>query len=176
MASIKITLSMLLFLTIFTYSQAKLRHHKETEMTLYYKDYAGGPNATSIPIPGPSTGPLNFTMFGAMFVVDDPAVEDIEDASAPIIARGRGVYIISALDGSHAQLLMSVVFINGKYKGSTLEIQGSYAQFEPVAEAAVVGGTGKFRLARGYATYEILSYDPVSGYSVTRSNITVLHY
>ncbi|KAL1567623.1 dirigent protein 22-like [Salvia divinorum] len=176
MASIKITLSLLLFLAIFTYATAKLGHHKEIEMTIYYHDYAGGPNATTIEIPSSSTGQLNFTKFGAMFCSDDPIYKGIEKDSVPI-ARGRGIYIISALDGTQAQMLMSVVFINGKYKGSTIEIQGSYGQsLVQISEAAIVGGTGKFRLARGYATFKVVSYDAVTGFSITQSNMTVLHY
>ncbi|XP_057796769.1 dirigent protein 22-like [Salvia miltiorrhiza] len=175
MASIKITLSIILFLTISIHSKAELGLLKETKMSFYYHDYAGGPNATTIEARGPSTEPLSFIRFGASFVTDDPITEEIEEGST-LIARGRGTYVISALDGTHAQVVMSIVFINGEYKGSTLEIQGSYAQFERLNEAAVVGGTGIFRLARGYATYEVLSYDSVSGYSVTQSNMTVLHY
>ncbi|XP_057790762.1 dirigent protein 22-like [Salvia miltiorrhiza] len=110
-----------------------------------------------------------------MVCTDDPITEEIEEGSAPI-ARGRGIFIASALDGSDAHTLLSVVFINGKYKGSTLELQGSYALFERVAEVAVVGGTGKFRLARGYATFEILYNDSLRGYLLARSNMTVLHY
>ncbi|KAL1534538.1 dirigent protein 22-like [Salvia divinorum] len=176
MAPMKITLFLLLFLATFTYAKTKLGHHKEIEMTIYYHDYAGGPNATTIEIPRPSTGHLNYTRFGAMLCADDPITEGIEKDSVPI-ARGQVIYIISALDGSYAQILMSVVFINGKYKGSTIEIQGSYDQsLVTVPEAAVVGGTGKFRLAFGYATFEIVSYDSVTGYSLTRSNMTILHY
>ncbi|XP_057790759.1 dirigent protein 22-like [Salvia miltiorrhiza] len=144
-------------------------------MTLYYKDFSGGPNANTIEIPGPSSFPLNFSRFGAMFVSDDPITEGIEEGSAPI-ARGRGFYVITDLDRTHGLWLASVVFINGKYKGSTLELQGSYSTFEGVSEVAVVGGTGKFRLARGYVTYETLSFDPATGYAVFQSNMTVLHY
>ncbi|KAL1534539.1 pterocarpan synthase 1-like [Salvia divinorum] len=111
-----------------------------------------------------------------MFCTDDLITEGIEKDSAPI-ARGQGIYVVSSLDGSYALMLMSVVFINGKYKGSTIEIQGSYKQIlVGVVEMPVVGGTGKFRLARGYATFEVVFYDYVTGYSLTRSNMTVLYY
>ncbi|XP_057796667.1 dirigent protein 22-like [Salvia miltiorrhiza] len=175
MASNIFILPLLLFLSIFTCSTAKLGHQKETEMTVYYHEYSGSRNATLIEIPSPSTGPLNTTKFGLMMCTDDPITEKIEEGSVPI-ARGRGIYVISALDGSHAHMLVSVVFINGKYKGSTLEIQGSYALRERATEVAVVGGTGKFRLARGYATFEVLHTDSLRGYLLARSNMTVLHY
>ncbi|KAL1562383.1 pterocarpan synthase 1-like [Salvia divinorum] len=117
---------------------------------------------------------LSLLTFLAIFTYD-PITEGIEEDST-LIARSRGMYVISALDGSHAHMLVSIVFINGKYKGSTLETQGSYEQFERRTETAVVGGTGVFRLARGYATYETLHTDSVRGYLVTESNVTILHY
>ncbi|KAL1567622.1 dirigent protein 22-like [Salvia divinorum] len=175
MASIKTGFYLLLFLTTFTYSRAKLCHLKKTEMILYYQNYSGDQNTTTVEIPVPSTGPLDFTKFGAAFCTDDPITEVIKEGSSPI-ARSRGIYIISSLDGSQAQMIMSIIFINGKYKGSTLEMQGSYEQSEKVSEVAVVGGTGKFRLARGYVTFKTLYYDPVRVYSATQTNITVLHY
>ncbi|XP_057790756.1 dirigent protein 22-like [Salvia miltiorrhiza] len=174
MASIKITLFALLFLAIFTYSKATLSPLKETEITLYYKISAGGPNATVIEVPGPSIGPLNFTRFGATFVSDTLITEEIEEFSAPV-ARGRRFFVIAALDGSQSLWVDSVVFINGKYKGSTLQLQGSYS-FMELSEMAVVGGTGKFRRASGYATFETVYFDPVRSYAVLQSNLTVLHY
>ncbi|XP_057796677.1 dirigent protein 22-like [Salvia miltiorrhiza] len=175
MASNKITLSLLLFLAIFTYAKAKRGPLKETTMTVYFQDYSGDRNTTVIEVPGPSTGPLNFSRFGAMFVTDDPITGEFGEGSAPI-ARGRGMYVTSALDGSHTHVTLSVVFIDGEHKGSTLEIQGSSAQLEPVREVAVVGGTRKFRLARGYATFETLYYDPARKFAIIQSNITVFHY
>lgn len=175
MAPNKITLSLLLLLATLTYSKAKLGHLKELEMTVYFQDYSGGPNPTVIAIPGPSTGPLNFTKFGAMFCTDDPITEKIEESSAPI-ARGQGLYVTSALDGSRTHVLISIVFINDECKGSTLEIQGSSPQLQRVREVAVVGGTGKFRLARGFASFETVYYDDGRQYAVIQCNITVLHY
>ncbi|KAL1562382.1 dirigent protein 22-like [Salvia divinorum] len=156
MASIKITLSLLLlFASNFTYSSAELGHLKATEMTVYYHGYSGNSNSTEIEIPGRGPGPLNTTKFGAMVCADEPLTGDFEESSIPI-AKGQGTYIASALDGSQFQMLISIVFIN--------------------VEATVVGGTGKFRLAHGYANFEILYNDPAHGYLVSRSNMTVLHY
>ncbi|KAG6385167.1 hypothetical protein SASPL_153995 [Salvia splendens] len=175
MASNKITFASILFLTIFTYSNAKLGHLKETELSVYYQDYSGSQNATVIEIPGPSNGALNFSRFGAMFCTDDPITVGFEEGSA-VIARGRGLYVTSALDGSNTHVMLSVVFIDGEYKGSTIELYGSDKQFEKVREVAVVGGTGKFRLARGYATFETLYFDTGRSHAIIQSNMTILHY
>lgn len=175
MASKSIRLFLLLFLAIFTYSMAELSQPKETKMTLYFQDYSGGPNPTVVEITGQSDGLLSFTKFGAIFCTDDPITEEFEESSAQV-ARAQGLYVTSALDGSNTHVLISIVFTNDEYKGSTLEVQGTSAQFERVREVAVVGGTGKFRLARGYATLETIHYDHARHYAVIQSNVTVLHH
>ncbi|XP_051115393.1 dirigent protein 22-like, partial [Andrographis paniculata] len=148
---------------------------KETTMTLYFQDYSGGPNPTVLEINAQSDELLRFTKFGAMFCTDDPITEGFDERSAQV-ARAQGLYVTSALDGSNTHVLISIVFTNDEYKGSTLEVQGTSAQFDRVREVAVVGGTGKFRLARGYATLETIYYDHALHYAVIQSNITVLHY
>ncbi|CAI9784793.1 unnamed protein product [Fraxinus pennsylvanica] len=82
------------------------------------------------------------------------------------------MYVTSALNGSNTHVLVSIVFTNKEYKGSTLELQGRSAQFDEVREVAVVGGTGKFRLARGYVTFETIYYDPTISYAVIQCNVT----
>lgn len=167
--------SLLLLVAFFTYSNADLGQLQETKLTLYFQDYSGGPNATVVEITGPSNGLLSFTKFGAIFVTDDPITEGFEATSAQV-ARAQGIYVTSALDGSNTHVLISIVFINDEYKGSTLEVQGTSAQFERVREVAVVGGTGIFRFARGYATFETLHYDHATHYALIQCNVTVLHY
>lgn len=82
----------------------------------------------------------------------------------------------SALDGSNTHVLISIVFTNSKYNGSTLEVQGASRQIDNVREVAVVAGTGKFRYARGYATFETVYLDMSLAYSVIQCNVTVKHY
>nr|GMC81634.1 dirigent protein 22-like [Ipomoea batatas] len=98
-------------------------------------------------------GALKFFEFGSLFVTDDPITEEFDSGSA-VVARGQGLYVTSALDGKIAHVVISVVFTGGEFSGSTLQIQGASPQLEKVREVAVVGGTGIFRFAPGYATFE----------------------
>ncbi|KAG8364591.1 hypothetical protein BUALT_Bualt18G0013200 [Buddleja alternifolia] len=170
-----IRLSLLLFLVMFTYSGAELGSPTETHMTLYFHDYSGGVNATVMEVTGPPGKLPDFTKFGAMFVTDDPITKEIHATSSQV-ARGQGLYITSALDGSNTHVLMSIVFTNEEYGGSTLEIQATNVQLERVSEVAIVGGSRKFRFARGYATFETMSFDSALHYAVIQFNVTVLHY
>lgn len=173
---------LILFLTMITttttiadqYGEMKL---KETSMTLYFQDQYGGKNASVLQILPTSDDhhQLGFTKFGAIFCTDDLITKGF-DLNSDAVARGQGVYVTSALDGSNTHVLVSIVFNNGEYKGSTLEVQGSSAQFEKVREVAVVGGTGKFRFGKGYATLETIHIDIPAQLAVIQCNITVLHY
>ncbi|TQD79323.1 hypothetical protein C1H46_035160 [Malus baccata] len=60
------------------------------------------------------------------------------------VGRAQGLTKTSGLDGRNALVLISIVFTNKEYNGSTLEIQGISKQFEEVKELSVVSGTRKF--------------------------------
>lgn len=168
--------SSIVLLTFFICSQAELGPLKETTMTVYFQDYYDGPNATLVPVTGrDDDGVWSFGKFGTIFCTDDQITEGKNGSSAEI-GKGQGMYITSALDGSNTLVLISIVFTNEEYKGSTLEVQGSSAQFEKIREVTVVSGTGKFRFARGYATLETVHLDTSIFYSVIECNITVVHY
>ncbi|KAK3020422.1 hypothetical protein RJ639_047728 [Escallonia herrerae] len=144
-------------------------------MTLYFQDWSGGPNATVVPITGLPGHLWSFHSFGTVFCTDDPITEGLDGKSAKI-ARAQGMYVTSALDGSNTHVVISVVFTNKEYNGSTLEIQGASRQFDKVREVSVVAGTGKFRYARGYVTFETVYLDMSIAYSVIQCNVTVKHY
>ncbi|KAA8526518.1 hypothetical protein F0562_008279 [Nyssa sinensis] len=159
----------------FRTSEAEVPQLIETKMSLYFQDYATGPNATAITVTGIPGRVWSYSSFGTIFVTDDPITESI-DKNSPEIARGQGIYVTSSLDGANTLVLVSIVFTNREYNGSTLEIQGRSIQLASVREVSVVSGTGKFRFARGYATFETVYLDTSIGYSVIRCNVTVLHY
>lgn len=172
----KIKLSFLLFLAMFMCtSEGEFDQPRKTKMSLYFQDFTSGPNATVLQVIPQPNGPLNFSKFGTIFVTDDPITKGVERSSAEV-GRVQGMYVTSALDGSNTHVLVSIVFTNEEYKGSTLELQGRSAQFDEVREVAIVGGTGKFRLGRGYVTFETIYYDSKISYSVLRCNVTVFHY
>lgn len=144
-------------------------------MTLYFQDWSAGPNATVIPITGLPGRLWSFFSFGTIFCTDDPITEGLDKAS-PEIARAQGIYVTSALDGSNTHVLISIVFTDSTFNGSTLEVQGASRQIDNVREVSVVAGTGKFRYARGYATFETVYLDMSLAYSVIQCNVTVKHY
>ncbi|CAN1144350.1 Pterocarpan synthase 1 [Linum perenne] len=59
---------------------------------------------------------------------------------------------------------------------STLSVLGRNAVMSPVREMPVIGGSGVFRFARGYAQAKTLVYDLKSGNAVVEYNVFVFHY
>ncbi|GMY09867.1 dirigent protein 2-like [Fagus crenata] len=156
---------------------AKATDLKETQLSLYFQDISafGNPNATVIPVAGIAGKAWTFTQFGTVYVTDD-YITETSDPKSPEVGRAQGMYVTAGLDGLNSHVMISVVFTNKEYNGSTIQIQGISKQFDSVREVAVVAGTGIFRFARGYATFETYFLDIPTQYSVIRCNVTVQHY
>ncbi|XAR55364.1 hypothetical protein NMG60_11035416 [Bertholletia excelsa] len=171
MASSKLCL--VLLLVMFTCSQSANEQQKETTVTLYFQTLVAGPNATIVTVTGIPGKVWAMNSFGTVLGVDDPLTEGLSGGSAPV-GRGQGMLVNTASDGSAVYLLLSIVFTNKEYNGSTIEIQGvSRPTSNGVVEVPVVGGTGMFRFGKGYATLEAAYLDPRRGYAVTRCKITL---
>ncbi|KAF5746081.1 hypothetical protein HS088_TW06G00246 [Tripterygium wilfordii] len=168
-----------LLLTILVSSTEATKHQflnlRETNMVFYMQDLQSGANATSIQVGGPLKKLWSFLTFGTVYSVDDSLMAGINRNSTQI-GRAHGIFINSALDGSDLHILMSLIFTNKEYNGSTLEIQGADRVYQKYREVSVVSGTGKFRLARGYATLETVNFDIKNLAAIIRWNVTVFHY
>ncbi|XP_041009167.1 dirigent protein 22-like [Juglans microcarpa x Juglans regia] len=150
---------------------------KETKLSLYFQDISahGAANATVVPVAGVAGKAWTFTQFGTVYVTDN-YITETSDPNSAAVGRGQGMYVTAGLDGLNSHVMISLVFTNDEYSGSTIQIQGISKQFEPVREVAVVAGTGKFRFARGYATFETHFLDIPTQYAIIRCNVTVQHY
>ena len=148
---------------------------KETKMVFYMHDIEAGPNFTATAVGGNSKSGLSILAFGTVFACDDKLTEAY-DWNSTQVGRAQGMYVNSAVDGSDLHLLLSLVFTNKEFNGSTLEIQGADRFLQKYREVSVVSGTGKFKLARGFATLETVFLDIPSSNAIIRWNVTVLHY
>ncbi|XP_008775105.3 pterocarpan synthase 1-like [Phoenix dactylifera] len=159
-------------------SEFKLGEEKATRLHFYMHDILSGPNPTAIRV---VQGPLNLTgfnfNFGDVFVMDDPLTKG-PNSTSELIGRAQGFYVFASQDSADIALLLTtnLVFKEGKYNGSTLSILSRDAIFAPVRELPVVGGTGVFRLARGYALLKTFSFNTTSGDAVLELDVYVMHY
>ncbi|WCJ37543.1 Disease resistance-responsive (dirigent-like protein) family protein [Euphorbia peplus] len=145
---------------------------RETKLSVFLHNFQSGPNATVAVVAGVAGKKWSFIEFGSLIVTDNPVTETSNIKSTPV-GRAQGMYATAGLDGINSQVMLTLVFSNKKYDGSTLEIQGISKQFDKIRELSVISGTGKFRYARGFATFETFFVANPPNYSVVRLNVTV---
>ncbi|KAM1545162.1 hypothetical protein ACFX10_045538 [Malus domestica] len=148
---------------------------KETLLSFYAHDFLSGANITDVAFAGIPGKIWNYDQFATVYAEDAPLTEGIDLKSASV-GRIQGMFMVSSLDGRNAYDMLSIVFTNKKYNGSTLQIQGIDKQFEQYRELSVVSGTGQFRFVQGYITYKTVFVDLPNAYFVTQCNVTVKHY
>lgn len=150
---------------------------KATRIQFYMHDIVGGPQPTAVRVAGRSnfTGQdLIASMFGSIFVMDNPLTAT-PSMNSTLVGRAQGIYVMSSQEKELSLLMtLTYAFTAGPYNGSTFSVVGRNPAMEEVREMPIVGGTGKFRLARGYClarTYSMTQTAAVIGY-----NVTLLHY
>ncbi|KAK3002253.1 hypothetical protein RJ639_020891 [Escallonia herrerae] len=99
---------------------------------------------------------LQKLMFGSITVVDNELTEGHELGSA-VLGKGQGFYLSSSLDGSSHTLALTTLFHGGDHEvDDTISFFGVHRTASQVSHIAVIGGTGKYEHAKGYATIETL--------------------
>ncbi|WVZ49527.1 hypothetical protein U9M48_000875 [Paspalum notatum var. saurae] len=127
-----------------------------THIHLYVHETYTGPNATAAAVLQSPLG-ANTSSFGSIGVVDDE-IRSGPDRSSALLGRYQGVFFGTSLELGKGYLSsISLVFTAGEYAGSTLSVEGPILGFTGTIERAVIGGTGKFRLARGYMLFKMIS-------------------
>ncbi|KAL2239517.1 dirigent protein 10 [Sesamum indicum] len=98
----------------------------------------------------PSGTTLQKLMFGTMTVFDDELTEGHELGSG-LVGKAQGFYISSSEDGTSQTMAFTVMFTSGSYADS-LSFFGVHRTAVAESHLAVMGGTGKYVNAKGFAT------------------------
>ncbi|XP_058782642.1 dirigent protein 21-like [Vicia villosa] len=145
---------------------------KTTHLHFFYHENLEGKNPTVIKIIDPSTN--SPTGFGATFMMDNLLTLQQELTSKPI-GRAQGIFGSASLNDRGLVMLINLVFIEGEFAGSTLSLLGRNPVQDTVREMPIVGGTGVFRFARGFAVVKSLYEISTSENFVVEYNVTVSH-
>ena len=92
--------------------------------------------------------------FGTMTVIDDELTEGKELGSA-MVGKAQGFYVASSEDGNSQTMAFTALFKDGEYADS-LSFFGVHRTADSESHVAVVGGTGKYVKAKGFATLQTL--------------------
>ncbi|CAK9145662.1 unnamed protein product [Ilex paraguariensis] len=153
----------------------KWRKAKQTNLVFYVHDNLTGHDTSAITVAGKNGPTASILEFGTILAVDDPVTEGPDSASKNI-GRAQGMYMNSQLDGKALYLMFSVIFTDGEYKGSSLEIQGPDPFSMKEREFSIVSGTGYFRFVKGYGIMTTEFLDIPNLRAILKLNVTVKHY
>ncbi|ESW04115.1 hypothetical protein PHAVU_011G068400 [Phaseolus vulgaris] len=99
---------------------------------------------------------LDMFLFGRITVIDDEITQGHEFGSE-VIGKAQGFHLTSSLDGSSRTMAFTVVFgREGDEEEDAVSFFGVHRTATQESHIAVVGGTGKYDNAKGYAKIETL--------------------
>ncbi|XP_047956494.1 dirigent protein 21-like [Salvia hispanica] len=177
--SLMLTISYLLLLTAATpapgpWVQTLTKGNKKiTKLHFYVHNLELGPNATVYRVATASITSTSPTSFGQVNVFDDRVTAE-PDIKSEQVARAQGTSAYADLQAGAIAMTANFYITSGEFNGSTLVIAGRNPLLEPTRELPVIGGTGAFRLARGYAVVGIYLYDKAARYSVLEYTVYVI--
>lgn len=153
-------------------------NEKLAKIHFYMQEITDGPNQTVYEVARASITANSSSSFGLVMVLDN-FITTRPEVDSTLLGRIQGHVSFSDLRNMSVTMNLGVVFTSGEYSGSSLFIVGRNPISHDVREFAVVGGSGVFRLARGYvisSTYSIegnhniIVYTVYTTYNVTETN------
>uniref|UniRef100_A0A0E0MD41 Dirigent protein n=1 Tax=Oryza punctata TaxID=4537 RepID=A0A0E0MD41_ORYPU len=143
-----------------------------TKFKVYFHDVVGGPKPTAIRVVQAASTNGSSTFFGAVVAIDDPLTTDAASSSSEV-GRAQGSYTFADQKTFGLLMNMNFVFTAGDHKGSSLSIVGRNEVLSAVREMSIVGGSGKFRMARGYVEARTVDSGSNSGETIVEYTVFV---
>ncbi|KAL1362106.1 hypothetical protein HN51_010387 [Arachis hypogaea] len=146
-----------------------------TNLQFYFHDTLSGQNPSAIQVAQPlDKNKSTLTMFGSIMMADDPLTET-SDPKSKLVGRAQGLYGSSCQQELGLLMALSFSFTDGSYNGSSFALMGKNSAMSPVREMPIVGGTGLFRMARGFALAHTVWLNPTTGDAIVGYNVTLVH-
>ncbi|KAI3446227.1 hypothetical protein Pfo_002892 [Paulownia fortunei] len=146
-----------------------------TTLQFYFHDKLSGQNPSAIRIAQASQTNNSSTLFGMLMMIDD-ALTVGPDPSSKVVGRARGMYGSAGQTDFGLIMVLNYGFTDGIYDGSSFSLLSINPALQTVREMAIVGGTGLFRLARGYALAQTYQLDATTGDAIVGYNVTIATY
>lgn len=97
----------------------------------------------------------------------DDALTIKADRDSEVVGRAQGMYSFAAQNDFALLMVVTFCFSQGKYNGSSLSMLGRNHVADGAREMPIVGGSGRFRFARGYALAHTRDGDATVEYNVS---------
>lgn len=149
------------------------KHAEEmTKLHFYFHDLQKGKKVTSAVL---AQANVSSPLFGSLATGDDPMTVGPEFESKRL-GFFRGLYGATSFEEFDLMTAMSFVFTEGINNGSSLSVLGHNLAGHLYREIPVVGGSGRFRLARGIVTFQTYYFNSTSGNATIEVDVVLLHY
>lgn len=157
-------------------SSLGLKKQKLTHLHFYFHDLITAKNPTAVQVvPTPNNTDTSSVNFGAVFMMDDPLTVGPE-MSSRTVGKAQGIYTSASQTEIAFLMVLNFAFTEGKFNGSNLSVLGRNAIFSGVREMPIVGGSGVFRFARGFALAKTHTIDLATKNAVVEYDVYVFHY
>ncbi|XP_057249054.1 dirigent protein 21 [Beta vulgaris subsp. vulgaris] len=153
-------------------STSEIRVEKMTHLHFFFHDIVSGKHPSAVQIATPKT--LSKNGFGVTNMADDRLTVEANTRSE-VIGRAQGMYGLASQNEIALLMVMNYVFTKGKYNGSSIAIVGRNPPLQDVREMPIVGGTGLFRFARGYALAHTVWSNPEHD-AIVEYHVYVYHF
>ncbi|GJY22852.1 dirigent protein 21-like protein [Tanacetum coccineum] len=155
----------------------QLRHGKQnlTHFQFFFHDVVDGPNATAIRVaeaPITNTSPSAF----GFVAINDNLLTVGPERNSTRVGRAQGMYASADFNEFSFMMVQNYVFDEKRFNGSSLSILGRNPILSAVREFPVVGGSGVFRFASGYAEARTYFVNFTNGDAIVEYDVYVLHY
>ncbi|KAJ9559198.1 hypothetical protein OSB04_013812 [Centaurea solstitialis] len=150
------------------------KKEKITHIHFYFHDITSGNHPTAFKVAEATVTNTSNSLFGIVVMIDDPLTMGPERTSK-IVGRAQGLYASADIDEFGLLMVLNYVFVEGKYNGSTLSILGRNLVMSTTREMPIVGGTGLFRFARGYALAKTHFFNISNGDAIVEYNFTLAY-
>ncbi|KAJ3671670.1 hypothetical protein LUZ60_007749 [Juncus effusus] len=141
-----------------------------THIHFFFHDIVSGNNPSAITVTQPISGSM--TSFGMINIMDDKLTEG-PDISSTEVGRAQGFYASACQGELGFMQSMNLVFTSGQYNGSSISVMGRNAPMHTTREMSIVGGTGLFRMARGFAIAKTHTLDYSTGDATVEYDVYV---
>ncbi|KAM0946945.1 putative dirigent protein [Dioscorea sansibarensis] len=173
-------LLLLFVLTLISQGHAhySLGKEKVTHLHFFYQEnlISDHPSAVVVAKPKDTTvNASNLAPFGAVYVLDTPLTEG-QDPNSKVVGQVQGFSVSAGQDKPMAVFMVDFGFTSGEFNGSSISALSRNPVLDVDRELAIVGGRGKFRMARGFANLHTSYINATSGVVIVEYNVTVFHY
>ncbi|MCL7024305.1 hypothetical protein MKW94_020304 [Papaver nudicaule] len=129
---------------------------KMTKLHFYFHDNETGDSPTAFKIAEAQGTNSSSTMFGALYMIDNPLTEG-PDPNSRLVGRAQGFYGYSGQNEAALMMGMSLVFTaNEKFNGSTISVLSQNPFTHTEREFAIVGVLGIFGLHAGLLVLRLI--------------------